>query len=41
MYKHELLWVDEMLRNVYVKEKHNLHKIIIFFIIWANLKKFK
>ena len=38
-YEHEL-WVDEVLLKVYVKEKHNLPEIIIFFVICANLKKF-
>ena len=31
-------WVDKVLLKVYIKGKHNLPKIIIFFVICANLK---
>ena len=32
--------MDEVLRKVYVKEKHNLPEIINFFVICSNLQKF-
>ena len=34
------IWVDEVLLKVYIKQKRNLTKIINFFMICANLKKF-
>ena len=31
--------MDEVLRKVYMEEKHNLAEIINFFVICTNLKK--